>query len=630
MAIVQIKGSNQKVRFPNDMVEEQMLGALRNQFPRTINEKINDSLSKPESTISNRDVSLAENTKQKIANFLFDNNIVSDRYGAQRIGDNLSSLLGVLPGIGDAQAGDEFGRAVAEGDKLGIGIGAVSAIPIIGDVAGKSIKKIVDPLIKMQNTTEGGLFKADELGGLASPSIAIANPEKGFEAFGDISLVARSDAFGRDPTFASDVYSPRFPNVSEKIDTKAARAEADRLNSVVDPRIDSNFDSQFYTDRLSEDIGRLRNSTGNRSAFLDEIGQGVNPDDYLKTPEPYAIPKWFDDLGLDANSSFTIKNFTDGSDFSEKANKFMVDLDQKKEVDDWWENGELTRDGKMVALKSFRGVRNSILDTEPKYDKFAAVNEIDNRIGQNKELFDDYLNSQRSRLSKGKVFTKWNPDTAKTKEFQYNLKNAVKLMKGNIRGGENFNYGVGNIRSQVTPQLKSLKQIQDKRGKIVGEDDMTLVKEETESMFDNLYDSLSDNWGYGANPSYSDFSDGIAQAAKGDFSDFKNLNEKQKQEMGEFFNTLANSPTNYFEIKPQRSVSLSEFYGAVVPEGASPKVIKQLEDQGLKVVKYRGDRKDAINSLNTESGGSLFFSAGGVGFIYAGSQIQKERKEEDL
>ena len=629
MAIVQIKGSDQKVRFPNNMIEDQMLTALRSQYPRTLNQNIGDALNKPESTISNRDVSLAENTKQKIANFLFDNKIVSDRYGAQRIGDNLSSLLGVLPGIGDAQAGDEFGRAVAEGDGLGIGMGALAALPIVGDAASKGAKKLINPLIKMQNTTEGALLKTNELGGLASPSIAIANPEKGFESFGDISLVAKSDAFTKDPTFASDVYSPRFPNVSEKIDTKAARAEADRLTSAVDPRIDSNFDSQFYTERLSEDISRLRNSTGNRAAFLDEIGQGVNPDNYLSTPAPYDVPQWFNDLGLDINSPYTIKNFTDGSDFSSKSTRFITDLDPQKEIADWWDNEELTRDGKMVALKSFREVRNKSLDTQPKYDKFSAVNEIDKRISENKDLFNTYLDSQKSRISRGKVFTKWNPDTAQSKEFQYNLKNAVKLMKGNIRGGENFNYGVGSIRSQVTPQLKSLNEIKNKRGMIVGEDEMTLVKEETESMFDNLYDSLSSSWAYSSDPSYSDFADGISQAARGDFSDFKNLNKEQKAEMNTFFNNLANAPTNYFEIKPQRAVSLSEFYGAVVPEGTSPKVIKQLEDEGLKVAKYTGDRRDAISALNTDSGGKLFFSAGGVALVYAGSQ-PKEKDEKDL
>ena len=629
MAIVQIKGSDQKVRFPNNMIEDQMLTALRSQYPRTLNQNIGDALNKPESTISNRDVSLAENTKQKIANFLFDNKIVSDRYGAQRIGDNLSSLLGVLPGIGDAQAGDEFGRAVAEGDGLGIGMGALAALPIVGDAASKGAKKLINPLIKMQNTTEGALLKTNELGGLASPSIAIANPEKGFESFGDISLVAKSDAFTKDPTFASDVYSPRFPNVSEKIDTKAARAEADRLTSAVDPRIDSNFDSQFYTERLSEDISRLRNSTGNRAAFLDEIGQGVNPDNYLSTPAPYDVPQWFNDLGLDINSPYTIKNFTDGSDFSSKSTRFITDLDPQKEIADWWDNEELTRDGKMVALKSFREVRNKSLDTQPKYDKFSAVNEIDKRISENKDLFNTYLDSQKSRISRGKVFTKWNPDTAQSKEFQYNLKNAVKLMKGNIRGGENFNYGVGSIRSQVTPQLKSLNEIKNKRGMIVGEDEMTLVKEETESMFDHLYDSLSSSWAYSSDPSYSDFADGISQAARGDFSDFKNLNKEQKAEMNTFFNNLANAPTNYFEIKPQRAVSLSEFYGAVVPEGTSPKVIKQLEDEGLKVAKYTGDRRDAISALNTDSGGKLFFSAGGVALVYAGSQ-PKEKDEKDL
>jgi hypothetical protein len=172
MPVVQIKDSDQKIKFPDQMSQDQILNALKRQYPTPVSQKIDDALSKPESTISNRDVSLAENTKQKIANFLFDNKIVSDRYGAQRIGDNLSSLLGVLPGIGDAQAGDEFGKAVAEGDGLGIGIGALSALPIVGDVAAKGARKVfhgsnkqIDEYMRGVNTKGrlgAGIYFGDE------------------------------------------------------------------------------------------------------------------------------------------------------------------------------------------------------------------------------------------------------------------------------------------------------------------------------------------------------------------------------------------------------------------------------------------------------------------------------------
>ena len=626
---VQIKGTNDVVEFPDNMTKEQMRDILVKRYstgtPASVN--IQDALTPRPSTAEPYEPTLAEKAKQTIADTLYDTGVISDRYGAQRIGQNLTLGLSMLPVLGDAEAGDEFGRAAAKGDGLGMTLASLGVMPFAGDALKTGVKEIATPLMKVHNTTEGGLSKAFSLGGLASPSIAIASPEKGFGAFGDISLLANSRQFSKDPTFASDVYSPRFPSVKDKIDFKAASAEAKRLSETVDPRIDTNFDSQFYTDRLSEDISRLESSTGNRAAFLDEIGKGVNPDDYFIAPTPYEIPKWFDDLGLDVSKPYVLRHFSD-PEFNDKATKFMLTVDPKREMDDWWdESGAIARDGKMVALKSFREVRNKALDTEPKYDKFAASKEIDKRIKENEPAFKEYIEKQKGRLSKGKVFTKWNPETAESKEFKYNLENAVKLMKGNIRGGENFNYGVGNIRSQVTPQLKSLSQIKDKRGLIVGEDDMTMVKEETESMFDNLYDSLSGNWAYSSDPSYSDFADGVAQAAKGDFSDFKDLSAEQKGELGKFFTDLANAPTNYFEIKPQRAVSINEFYGAVVPTETSEKVIKQLEDEGLKVIKYSGDRKTAINQLNESSGKKLLFSAGGIGFIYAGTSGENEETQ---
>ena len=46
-------------------------------------------------------------------------------------------------------------------------------------------------------------------------------------------------------------------------------------------------------------------------------------------------------------------------------------------------------------------------------------------------------------------------------------------------------------------------------------------------------------------------------------------------------------PTEYFELKPQRGVSLSEFKGAIVPEKMQKRLIKILKDSGIKkIFKY--------------------------------------------
>ena len=172
-----------------------------------------------------------------------------------------------------------------------------------------------------------------------------------------------------------------------------------------------------------------------------------------------------------------------------------------------------------------------------------------------------------------------------------------------------------------------MKQIQDRRGQIVGEDEMTMVKEGFNSRLDNLYDSLKENWAYGSDPSYSDFADGIESYAKGDTADFKGLSSEQKAEVSGFFTELANAPTNYFEVKPQRAVDISEFYGAAVPEGTAKSVIDGLESQGLNVVKYKPDqRKKAIETLNKKSGGAIFFSGGGAAILYN----QNDKEDDNL
>ena len=75
-----------------------------------------------------------------------------------------------------------------------------------------------DRLMVIHNTRLDRLQKADKLGGLPVPSIAIAKPEHGFNGFGDVSLIGHphmAKPSKENPIFASDVYSPRFPPLSD-------------------------------------------------------------------------------------------------------------------------------------------------------------------------------------------------------------------------------------------------------------------------------------------------------------------------------------------------------------------------------------------------------------------------------
>lgn len=143
MIEVQVKGTGDTVQFPDEMTDEQIKQVLQRQYSTpTLEQSVQRALTPLPSEARPYEPSMAESTGQAIANYLFDNGIISDRYGAQRVGENLSSILGLFPGVGDAQAGDEFGAAVAKGDTGGALLAGVSAIPIIGDAAKGLVKSV--------------------------------------------------------------------------------------------------------------------------------------------------------------------------------------------------------------------------------------------------------------------------------------------------------------------------------------------------------------------------------------------------------------------------------------------------------------------------------------------------------
>ena len=146
MPIVQVKGVANPIRFPDDMDEQAILEVLRDKFSADMFDRAtgvtSDVLSPVQNTVAPYEPTLAERMGSSIASTLKDTGIISDNYGAQRIGRNVSALAELLPGIGDATAGDDFGRAVAQGDKFGMAMAGLGAIPIAGDAAKKGFKRL--------------------------------------------------------------------------------------------------------------------------------------------------------------------------------------------------------------------------------------------------------------------------------------------------------------------------------------------------------------------------------------------------------------------------------------------------------------------------------------------------------
>ena len=150
MPVVDIKGVG-KAQFPDDMPIADIRNFLRNKYSQDVINNESRALDPVSDYATPYEPTFMEKASQGIADVLTDTGIISNQYGAQQIGKNLTAIGEFLPGIGDAAAGDEFGRAVAEGDKLGMGMAALGAIPFAGDALKKAVnvaKKNYDEAFK--------------------------------------------------------------------------------------------------------------------------------------------------------------------------------------------------------------------------------------------------------------------------------------------------------------------------------------------------------------------------------------------------------------------------------------------------------------------------------------------------
>lgn len=152
MPIVDIKGIGE-AQFPDDMPIDNIRQFLRAKYAQDVVNNRPLQLQPAPDTVEPFRPSLSQRLGQGVADTLINTGLVSDRGGAQRIGRNVTALGEFLPGVGDATAGDEFGRAVAKGDQFGMALGALGVIPVAGDVAKAGAKKLSESIVKYHGSS---------------------------------------------------------------------------------------------------------------------------------------------------------------------------------------------------------------------------------------------------------------------------------------------------------------------------------------------------------------------------------------------------------------------------------------------------------------------------------------------
>lgn len=173
------------------------------------------------------------------------------------------------------------------------------------------------------------------------------------------------------------------------------------------------------------------------------------------------------------------------------------------------------------------------------------------------------------------------------------LENIVKEMSGKTQGKEGNIPSAGALRGAVTPKLKTEKDVLKARDKIVSKEEFESIKENLNNEYQSLYDDVYE-YAKSKNRQNIDIAGFLQDSATGaarkyEYSRdlYNQMPEALKNRIDTYTKDLKGMATEYFEIKPQRAVSLSEFEGALVPSDISQRAIDILEKGGVKeILKY--------------------------------------------
>lgn len=473
-------------------------------------------------------------------------------------------------------------------------------------------------LFVAHNLTADNIRHADELGGLAAPSLAIANKDNVFAGFGEITLIANPEILksGKVRTFDADVYSPRHPNIAHEINRNKFYSIKKEVEII--PGLMRFVDS----DDLSKSDGKrnLENNPAFRYFWLKK--EGIEP----------AAKQLKLNKGLASVVKIMRKEgVVDG--FEARTNvKIVKALDDYSEQ--WLSDFEKTAAGRNITAKERGGYKNGLIRSaiiesvdfinKNGIDVSVLIKDTNKKIDQlsNKSKFTEYAASVFSELVQRKRIFKGFTYSGNRRYVPYNMDNILREMTSKIKGGEGFMYGAGNVRAAFAKEYKTISQIQKDRGRVISSQEMDEIKKESQDRVMEALDQLRPYYKHDASSFryFDDALNGITEGRKG-WREAFNLNSESEGIITGLIDYLTKLPTEYFEAKAQRAVGLNEFRSAVVPKDTPQDVINILKKNSLGIHYYKkGDNESRRSAVESEA------NKLGVLFSFAGQKSQTANK----
>jgi len=482
-------------------------------------------------------------------------------------------------------------------------------------------------LVIQHNLSADNLLHAVKMGGIPVPSLAITKAEHPLQGFGEITLLGSKDmadpkGYAGTKVFGADIYSPRYPTVTLRFTPNMQKRGEGMLKDAL-----AATDTRYidWSEVSKDGVRELERSPALLWQFLKD--QGIEPAIVRNEPKP--LPATLEPFANDTRSAFDLIRdpaFVEAVLADHKAILAIAyDGDvasAEAEIADIRRNIADRGPGQLIRsyankIEAYQRALREAGTINKQMTRFAMEQQV--REGGMDDAFHQYALDFLQAVNPDEKIRRGSDSQGRPRYIPHTLENVVKILKQELRGGESFNYGVGNVRAKLTPQFKSIEQIRKAKGRLMDKAGFAKVKEEIDADFFALSDQIASFHPVSGefrfidsmtSMMYDAASMGVPRALKE--NGFSEVPAEQQQAVAEFLGKLRTLPTEYFEAKILRDVDLTEFSGAVVPEGVNPKVIEALQARGVKDIRTykKGDQADRTAKIGEFE--SLFFQKGGT------------------
>lgn len=519
-------------------------------------------------------------------------------------------------------------------------------------------------LIAVHNVNKEKALKILDADGMPMPSIAIAKADIGHSDFGNISFVfgvetvdPKANRYNK--VYSADVWSPTFPSVEYEVN-QATESRIVALYNSIKSKYGSDVAKAlypYYTNLSSEldskggakgIISSLSNDTKMMNVFLADTGE---------TPVKNVVKETSTEMNANTREMGQYLIDTLGKEFVNEANpvngettisarnRFLESHEQelRNALQRYYENNGLdeetaktvvdaTRKGELMSqlVKPAKSILSGNTTTTSTTIDYEATNEkildtVDKK--QYKEwlnnLFGDAVKNEGIRNGKDPFTPSGNRRSFSATHYPVTLDNIVKAMRGseNVKGATTMTENAKAIRSASAEEYKSIDAIHNNEGRLqkMSESEITAQWNAFDNRLYAIIDSLMDSVPTiddrliesrrigqviieaSRNPTESNIRSTLEKySGKGAWYKFTDQTVSDIQSL---VNDIREAPTNIFEAKPERVVSLDEIKYAVVPDDLDKDTVQRMADKGIEVRTYESDNEESrLETLNKLDG----------------------------